>query len=303
MEKVSDANMSEFEREIGMTREEDVKTLRNWINCQPHLPDLKDDEETAHWLRNFLFFCKNRPEKAKRNLEHYFSSRSLVPELFGSRDPADEAIAASVKNLYLFPLPRLTPDGCRVHLFSHAVADASAYDADAFMRRALMFLDWKIKEDVTCGDIFIFHMKYSSLAHLGKYNFATLSRFIATVINAYPLRIKSVHFTAAPSFVSYIISNPFITDKIKKRIKVHAGDNFKDLLTEIPARCLPKELGGTIEDSLEALNDAQYGRLLALRDWYLSTRDWKSDEGKRPPELKTNDLFGCDGSFRSLNVD
>lgn len=54
MEKVSDANMREFERGMGMIREEDVKTLRNWINCQPHLPDLKGSSPSQAFIFNVI---------------------------------------------------------------------------------------------------------------------------------------------------------------------------------------------------------------------------------------------------------
>lgn len=60
---------------------------------------LSDDEETDKWLYNYLFYSKNRVEKAKKHLEFYFTCKSKLPELYGDRDPAGKGIQDSAKVL------------------------------------------------------------------------------------------------------------------------------------------------------------------------------------------------------------
>lgn len=38
------------------------------------------------------------------------------------------------------------------------------------------------------------------------------------------------------------------------QIKVHSRENIEKLLEDVPSDCLPKELGGTLDATLEELN-------------------------------------------------
>ncbi|KAK6637601.1 hypothetical protein RUM44_008023 [Polyplax serrata] len=184
MEYLDEQILKKRESEIGIARSkvnEDLTIIRNWVNQQPHLPNLENDSETNEWIYKFLFHSKNRIEMAKQHLEDYFSCKSLMPEFFDNRDPEDSGIKSNVQALYLITFPKLTPEGYRIHFFCHAVPEPTAYQPKDFMRRALMMCDWKVKNDLTAGDVIIMHMKYSSLAHWKQYNFVMLSKFIAAV--------------------------------------------------------------------------------------------------------------------------
>ena len=90
-------------------------------------------------------------------------------------------IFVSFHNRYLVSLPKLTPEGYRIHVFCHALPDPNEYEPNDAMKRVFMMCDWKMKTDLTAGEIIIMHMNHSSLAHWGRYNLMTLSRFLTTV--------------------------------------------------------------------------------------------------------------------------
>ena len=54
--------------------------------------DIVDDE----FLSNFLIRCKNSVERAKNQLEVYYTNRALMPEIFTNRDPCDPEIQKCV---------------------------------------------------------------------------------------------------------------------------------------------------------------------------------------------------------------
>lgn len=80
-------------------------------------------------------------------------------------------------------------------------------------------------------------------------------------------------------------------------------DSFDALHKEVPRKYLPKEYGGEAET---IANIANYWKdvVVSKRDWFIEDEQYKTDEKKRPGRPKTADnIFGVDGSFRSLAVD
>lgn len=62
-------------------RIEDIKTLRDWYDQQPHLPKISDKE-----LSLFLHSNYYRLEPTKTTIDSYFTIRTRVPEFFSNRD-------------------------------------------------------------------------------------------------------------------------------------------------------------------------------------------------------------------------
>lgn len=67
----------------------DLAALRDWLAKQPHLKARQDDQ----FLVGFLRGCKFSLEKTKSKLDHFYTIKTLMPELFASRVVDDKNLA------------------------------------------------------------------------------------------------------------------------------------------------------------------------------------------------------------------
>ncbi|KAK6637602.1 hypothetical protein RUM44_008024 [Polyplax serrata] len=86
-------------------------------------------------------------------------------------------------------------------------------------------------------------------------------------------------------------------------ITTHTSGDVAACLTDIPKDCIPFELGGTLDSTLDELNEATYRNIVAMKTWFRENEKLKSDESKRDGDLRENLLFGCNGTFRALEID
>lgn len=89
LQKVAEEELNEDPAKI----EDAVEAFRGWINKSPHLKARTDDQ----FLVTFLRANKYSMEKAKMNLDMYYSLRIHVPEIMLSRNPEDEKIHEIIK--------------------------------------------------------------------------------------------------------------------------------------------------------------------------------------------------------------
>lgn len=68
---------------------EDLQALRDWLAKQPHLRARQDDQFLVAFLRG----CKYSLEKAKSKLDHFYTIKSMMPELFANRQMDERNIA------------------------------------------------------------------------------------------------------------------------------------------------------------------------------------------------------------------
>ncbi|ETN67653.1 multiple wing hair [Anopheles darlingi] len=89
--------------------------------------------------------------------------------------------------------------------------------------------------------------------------------------------------------------------KIQERIQVH--ESFEALHKVIPKKYLPEEYGGS-GGRLDAIIEDWRLQLIANRDFFSEDAKYRNDERKRPGKPKNaSNLFGVEGSFRSLEFD
>mgnify|MGYP004600338673 CR=1 FL=1 len=77
LQKVATEELNEVEARIP----EDIEALRTWIQKQPHLKSRMDDQ----FLIAFLRGCKYSLEKAKSKLDHFYTIKTMMPELFANK--------------------------------------------------------------------------------------------------------------------------------------------------------------------------------------------------------------------------
>ncbi|XP_050098596.1 uncharacterized protein LOC126579235 [Anopheles aquasalis] len=281
---------------------EDLAALRSWLIKQSHLNPRTDDQ----FLVNFLRGCKYSLEKTKEKLDNYYTVKTAIPEFFENRDPCNEALQMYMAFGVNLPLPHtLEVDGPRFMLVRMGAYDASKYSIVHVMKVCYMITDLLLVNDDT--SIIAGHQVLVDLCGL---TFACMSQFSPTfikkmtsVIEAFPIRTRGIHFINPSSGFDalYKLFHGFLSKKIQERIQVH--ESFEALHKVIPKKYLPEEYGGSGGRLDDIINDWQR-KLIANRDFFAEDAKYRNDERKRPGKPKNaSNLFGVEGSFRSLEFD
>lgn len=300
-------HVKEILKEVNETHdgvlEVNKKLIKEWLNCQPHLPHNYDERVISTFLRG----CRHDLERTKQKLEAYFTVRSTLPEVFQQRDPRSKEIQAAARAVKAFPLPQLTPNGCRVTLHQITTAPLSDFEPSAMYKTFCMIGDIRLIEEVAIsGDIFLFDIANLTLNHITKLAHPLLKKIVQATEQAYPQRLKQIHIINAPPFADRIVNmfKMFMKEKIRNRFYIHSG--YKTLYDYIPQSMLPEEYGGDGK-SVDVMEVQWLKKLESYSDYFEKQDLVRSDESLRPiknnTSLETNSLFGCEGAFRQLNID
>lgn len=296
-------NIFEEINETSPNKLEDNKAIiEKWIRSQPHMPKNYDERILATFIRG----CKHDAERVQRKLDHYFSYRKIMPELFVNRDPT----APDMKNLHeqfsAFPLPELTSDGCRItfHRFNAASNDL---DVKAVVKYLIMLGEIRlIEEGPIAGDVCIFDVSGVSASMVPKLINPVVKKGIMCSQNALPQRVKEIHIFNAPPFMDTAVNiiKMFVKQKIKDRFHVYS--DIQGLYKYIPKDALPSDYGGK-EKSSDALQSEWNKKLESYRSYFEEQENICTDETKRmnaeQSSTEYNELFGTTGSFHKLSID
>ncbi|XP_034256909.1 uncharacterized protein LOC117654403 [Thrips palmi] len=283
----------------------DVVALREWLQKQPHLPKLTEDED--EWLCRYLLACKNSLEGCKKRIEYFFTVQSMWPEYF-SPPSADVGIAFS-EYMWGGPLPKMLPDGTRLTFYkftSKVAKHADQMNWMMFYMLSLGYIELQLSQPGQPLHIeLIFDVEHytmgvnnSFIAHLGEFR-----RFVQCIQVALPLHIRCIHVMNAPPLAIGALNKlvrPFLQDKINKRIVTH--DSLESLAKVVPVECLPKDLGGELPGTMHDYTLKWGDMAVAATNWFMDRRWMKADLSSKP-DCKFNSEFGLDGSFRKLAVD
>ncbi|XP_059479703.1 alpha-tocopherol transfer protein-like [Neocloeon triangulifer] len=290
----SDLNLQEGREQ------EDLSKLKEWLACQPHLPQIEDDR----LLAGFLYGCKNSMERCKKVLDMHYTVRGAAPEFFKNRDPKSADMRSCLDSVYIVPMPKLTAEGARVTIHSLQDPSKGQFNASECMKLVFLTGDIRLREDICSGDILVYDLNGSSLSHLAQLTLPLVRKFMICGQSAYPVRLREVHLVNAPSFLDKILAlfKPLMKDKLADRIHVHS--NVTALQKFLSKDVLPKEYEGEAGD-LKELHASWREKLESYRDWFIGQESVLADEAKRPggKPVTQDDLFGLDGSFRQLSVD
>lgn len=280
-----------------------LELIKQWIKCQPHFPhDTYDDAILDKFLRG----CKLDLERAKRKLDMYYTARTLYPNIFSLRDPCSASTIKSLQNFNVVPLPKTTPNGCRITVHRFTSNDVSKYEPLDTYRSIFMIGDIRLREEPPIvGDIFIFDMDNVTAAHLAKMANPMLPRIMNCTQNAYPQRLSEIHILHAPSMAEKVVAlfRMFMKEKLRNRFHIHTKHDT--LINHIPASHLPEDYGGELE-SISKLQSLWIKKLESYKNYFEAQAEVRTDESKRIEKqlyLDPGDVFGFDGSFRQLNID
>ncbi|XP_023013369.1 retinol-binding protein pinta [Leptinotarsa decemlineata] len=276
---------------------QDIQIIKKWVESQPHLPEVPDD----NMLTCFLMINQFSIENTKERIDMYYSMRSLFPDFFDNKHPLSPHMLKLMDTVYFLSLPKATEEGYRVNVFK-IPQENSLYDLIDFWAHTYNIADVRFREDCMYGDIIVYDLKNTKMAHLTQAT-PTLIKQIATLFQkVFNTNVVQQHFINCPSFVEPLISFAvqLVNSKIDKRFHFHK--DVKSLLEFIPAHVLPSDLGGT-EKSLQELNEKWKKKFAEYKDVFEKLAKLRVNEKLRPTRLVNDDVLGFYGNFKKLEVD
>lgn len=281
--------------------DQDLAIVRHWLDKQPHLPKTSDE-----MIKKILFSLKYRTEKVKLVIDNYYTVKETYPQIYGDSDPTTETFRKHVDAVYMFPLPKLTPNLNRVLCYRIASTDAKSICTDSQLKRNEMMWNWLFDEDaLTYSDVWIFDLTHmDSMAMWAHFNLSFMKKVLKISLDAKPVRIKKVHFVnispIAETTLNFI--KQFFPQKYKDRIIFNA--TYEGLHDEYPIDMLPNEWGGKA-GTMEELSQRMHEELIKRKNWCIEMSYMKADSSKRIGQSKSSDetILGVEGNFKKLNFD
>ncbi|KAJ8960510.1 hypothetical protein NQ318_013794 [Aromia moschata] len=164
-------------------------------------------------------------------------------------------------------------------------------------------------QDLADGEIPIFDMKNFTVRHLTKIVLPVVKKYMVYSQEAHPMKLKQVHLLNAPPFLDRFmgIMRPFLKSEVAKMSQIvfvptcPIQRHCTIIYRETSCR---KSMGGT-GGKIPELKKEWYEKVMKNRDYLIDSSRWRVNESLRPAENNNREkqLFGMEGSFRTLSID
>ncbi|RZB39799.1 alpha-tocopherol transfer protein-like [Asbolus verrucosus] len=278
---------------------EDVIYLKQWMEGQPHLPEILDE----HRIRNFLTLNKCSVEKTKQKIDMYYTIRSLIPDMFEDINPKHPNMEQLLDIIYWTPLPQLTKEMYRVYILKmrnkELIEKLEPHDVCAHV---FNMQEIRMTEDYILGDVIIFDMDGFAMSYLIKLTPMVIAKFITIYEKVYSLPLKGVYIINSHPFINTVLTIVKTLLKPKLFQRIYVCEDMKLLHENIPREMLPKDYGGD-EKSCEEIQELIKVKLDEYKERFDRLDRTRVDERLRPEKLKNDEILGFHGKFKKLNVD
>ncbi|KAL1501765.1 hypothetical protein ABEB36_007032 [Hypothenemus hampei] len=274
-------------------KKKDVSKIKNWMSTQPHLPEVSDE-----FIYLFLHACYYSHERTKNAIEAWFTIRANHPIIFSNRDPMEPKMKNLMDMGYLIRLPKTTPEGHRVLIYSVRDPDPTKMNFNDVVKGFCMYNDCVLSEDgLQEGYIVIFDMKGVSIGHLARVSLPALKCFMYYIQDAHPCRIKQIHVLNTATWIHHVMRLvvPLVRSELLNLVKFHKG-NVPD---GFPIELLPMDYGGEAP-TVEELDNTTKSLLHKYHHWLIESEQFKADESKR---VKKTGWFGLFSSKSPQQVE
>ncbi|XP_014288673.1 alpha-tocopherol transfer protein [Halyomorpha halys] len=277
-------------------KKEDIQALRTWLEKQPHLPPVSDEQ-----LLVFLAACNFSLELSKKTIDINYTLRTKNPRMWKDRE-LDNPILNDIRDkIQIGVLPHKKGHPA-IFMYKVLPMDASLYDVELILRIAYMVQDLSqlLEGPNPEGYIFIIDMANVTLGHILRNPLTLFATALKYAQEGSCCTIRGFHFmNSGPVLETFLnMLKPFINADVWKLIKAHEKTTGLDKHLDLDE--IPKDYHGT-GPSIEELCKNYYNMIREYRPWFIYEETLRVDESKRPPDNKTAD--GLQGSFRKLDLD
>lgn len=249
-EEVDDISFKNERKAIGETTESRIKGLQylkmRLLKIEHLRPRLDDD-----FLLRFLRVSKFDSQRAFERVQKFYSVRRKYSNIF--KDFYPSAQETSLRTHHLLVSPHRAQDHSIVLVNKRGLYDPSTMIYDHIFLIDCLVLECVMDNPITqvCGVNVIIDMKGYSFQHFIQDTPGRVRLALETFQNTIPLRYKSIFIVNAPQIftIIYNLCYPFLSAKIKKRIHLCYGSDWKNLHSVLPPEILPAEYGGMIPHS------------------------------------------------------
>ncbi|XP_013184234.2 alpha-tocopherol transfer protein [Amyelois transitella] len=281
---------------------ESVKSVRDWMEKQPHLAEASRCLSDGV-LERFYLLARCSVEGTKNRIEKLFTSRGLMPELSLHRNIKEFDRLLDCVNY--IPLPKInTKDLSRVMITQFVTDKLEEFSILTYFRLCFMIGEYRLHYDYTSSEQYIIDLKNIHFGLLTKLNPIVIKKAEVLCTEGFGTKISGIHILNAPSFIDRLVSilKASLKEKVANRIHVHS--TYEDLYSYVPKEILPKDYGGDekscaklAEQWKEVLHTEEAAKIIANTDKMVT------DESKRDGTTFNQEYMGMPGSFRKLNVD
>ncbi|GIY27247.1 alpha-tocopherol transfer protein-like [Caerostris darwini] len=209
---------------------------------------VKDDE----FLLRFLRTKKYNVNRAFTAFRAYYSFRHHNAGCITDFLPNDLLFLFDMNKILMSP--KRTEKGGGILIVSIGTLDLDL--ASVFQLFAGCFMAAEISLETECSQVcgtqIIFDMRDITAKKIWTYgNYKFFSLLATCIQECFPSRIGGIHSVNEPVLISYAYKTvtPFLTTKMKSRIKFHSY-NLKSLHQYFPPEALPEQLGGHLPESV-----------------------------------------------------
>uniref|UniRef100_T1GSY0 CRAL-TRIO domain-containing protein n=1 Tax=Megaselia scalaris TaxID=36166 RepID=T1GSY0_MEGSC len=232
-------------REDKHTREQALQQLRNWINKNPDIENLRSDDQ---FLLRFLRVKKFSVPMAEQVLLKYLNLRKTYPHMSMNLDFLEPRVNSFMSNGYIFASPIRDRHGRRVVIMSAKGINPKIHTSTDQAKSHFITYETLMEDTETqiLGLTHIADFSGVTTAHVTNWNPTEFARVFKWGEQSFPLRHKEIYLVNVPSSLKWVVD--FVKNRVSAKIKnrFHCYTNVKDLHKHVDPDCLPQELGGKI---------------------------------------------------------
>ncbi|KAL3275390.1 hypothetical protein HHI36_020154 [Cryptolaemus montrouzieri] len=251
-------------------KQEDVKMLEVWLEGQPHLPKMTEQE--IIW---FLKSCYYSNEATKITIDNYFTMKTMSPEILGNKDVTRKNFQQNMDVVSITVLPKLSHEGYKVMVSRLRDANVDHFNFNEAMKMfdmvaMLDLFSAGTHEGARC----CFDVTDVSFGHVARIGIVSMKKFLLYLQEGMPVRLKGLHFFNTTSVMEKLlfIMRPFLKKEVLDILYLH--DTVKDMEEYVPLDILPSEYGGKGE-SLKVHHERMKKNLMANGEFlHIKTVSW-----------------------------
>jgi len=260
-------------------RDRDIQALRDLVLAEENLICSSRDE----FLIKFLRAKKFDYEKSFKMLQRYCAMRSRSPQNFGKSLPS---LGKAVLECELQTvLPHRDSQARRVMILRLGRWDTSYTTPEDIFSTNLMCLELLAKEQRTqiSGIVALVDMEGFGWEHMMQLSVDYIKNVVSLVQNSFPIRFREIHIINESYLfdMTYALVKPFLSEKIRTRIRFH-GSDLESLHRVIPPAILPRDYGG---DQPPFSNSGLREALENMEDFFQELRSFGYTDDIVPSEV------------------